>query len=127
MATYYVHKGVGSDSNNGLSWANCFATLKKARDVSGNNDTIYVRAGSTPYYETLELRKNGQKWLADDGHQVGRVTSGTFSPTLAVGGGLALIDRAVPLGGRVGGAIRDRVEEVGVGKPPFVPPAVRRE
>jgi PKD repeat protein len=69
MTTYYVHKGVGSDSNNGLSWANCFNSLKKARDVSGNNDTIYVRAGSTPYYETLELRKNGQRWLADDGHQ----------------------------------------------------------
>lgn len=81
MTTYYVHKGVGSDSNNGLSWANAFSSLKKARDTSGNNDTIYVRAGSTPYYETLELRKNGQRWLADAGHQP--IVDGKYHDQLA--------------------------------------------
>jgi PKD repeat protein len=69
MTTYYVHKGVGSDSNNGLSWANAFSSLTKAKNTAGNNDTIYVRAGSTPYQEQLILNKNGQRWLADDGHQ----------------------------------------------------------
>ncbi|HOU42381.1 MAG TPA: pectate lyase, partial [Promineifilum sp.] len=59
--TYYVHKGVGSDSNNGLSWANCWSSLTKAQAVAGANDTIYVRAGATPYYERLGLSKNGQR------------------------------------------------------------------
>lgn len=68
MTTYYVHKGVGSDSNSGLSWALAWATLAKAAAASGVNDTVYVRAGATPYYERLGLSKNGQRWLADAGH-----------------------------------------------------------
>ncbi|MGB7962887.1 MAG: glycine cleavage system aminomethyltransferase GcvT [Propionicimonas sp.] len=71
------------------------------------------------------IPRPGMAVLDAEGHQVGRVTSGTFSPTLAVGVGLALIDRSVPLGSRVGVAVRDRVEEFDVVKPPFVTPAVR--
>jgi aminomethyltransferase len=71
------------------------------------------------------IPRPGMAVLDADGHQFGRVTSGTFSPTLSVGVGLALIDRTVPLGSRIGVAVRDRVEEFDVVKPPFVTPAVR--
>lgn len=81
MATYYVHKGVGSDSNNGLSWANAFSSLGKANQVSGNSDTIYVRAGATAYEEQLTISRSGQRWLADDGHQP--VINGRYHDGLA--------------------------------------------
>lgn len=71
------------------------------------------------------IPRPGMAVLDADGQQVGRVTSGTFSPTLAVGIGLALIDRAVALGSQIGVAVRDRVEPFEVVKPPFVTPAVR--
>ncbi|MCW5951606.1 MAG: glycine cleavage system aminomethyltransferase GcvT [Propionibacteriaceae bacterium] len=60
------------------------------------------------------------------GGHVGEVTSGTFSPTLGVGIGLALIDRSVPLGARIGVMVRSRTEEFEVVKPPFVTPSVRQ-
>ncbi|MGC4153731.1 MAG: glycine cleavage system aminomethyltransferase GcvT [Propionicimonas sp.] len=59
------------------------------------------------------------------GSHLGDVTSGTFSPTLGVGIGLALLDRSVPLGTRVGVLVRRRTEEFEVVKPPFVTPSVR--
>jgi aminomethyltransferase len=60
------------------------------------------------------------------GSHLGDVTSGTFSPTLGVGIGLALLDRSVPLGARVGVLVRRRTEEFEVVKPPFVTPSVRQ-
>lgn len=69
MTNYYVHKGVGSDSNNGLSWANAWSSLGKAQAVAGTNATVYVRAGATPYYEQLRINKAGQSYIADTGHQ----------------------------------------------------------
>ncbi|MGC3953977.1 MAG: glycine cleavage system aminomethyltransferase GcvT [Propionicimonas sp.] len=60
------------------------------------------------------------------GSPVGELTSGTFSPTLGTGIGLALLDRAVPLGARVGVLVRGRTEEFEVVKPPFVTPSVRQ-
>lgn len=66
MATYYVHKGVGNNANTGTSWAQAFATIGKAVSTAGVNDTVYVRAGTTPYYERLPINKNGQKWIADN-------------------------------------------------------------
>ena len=68
MTTYYVHKGVGSDSNTGLSWAAAWSSLGKAQAVAGTNATIYVRAGATPYYEQLRINKAGQSYVADTGH-----------------------------------------------------------
>ena len=62
----------------------------------------------------------------DAGGRVGEVTSGTFSPTLGAGIGLALLDRSVPLGARVGLVVRGRTEEFEVVKPPFVTPSVRQ-
>jgi len=57
---------------------------------------------------------------------LGVVTSGTFSPTLQVGIGLALLDPATAPGTRAWVAIRDRVEPFEVCKPPLVEPRVRQ-
>ena len=59
------------------------------------------------------------------GAVVGEVTSGTFSPTLRLGIGLALLDRAVPEGAEVTVDVRGRTSTMRVVKPPFVPSHVR--
>jgi aminomethyltransferase len=60
-----------------------------------------------------------------DGDAVGEVTSGTFSPTLRTGIGLALLDRSVSEGDEVTVDIRGRDALMTVVKPPFVPSHVR--
>jgi aminomethyltransferase len=55
-----------------------------------------------------------------DGAQVGEVTSGTFSPTLRVGIGLAVLDRSVGEGDEVAVDVRGRPSTMRVVKPPFV-------
>jgi aminomethyltransferase len=55
-----------------------------------------------------------------DGTRVGEVTSGTFSPTLRCGIGLALLDRTVAEGDVVGVDIRGRTSAMTVVRPPFV-------
>ena len=57
--------------------------------------------------------------------RVGTVTSGTFSPTLGAGIGLALLDRRVTPGDQVAVQVRGRAEPFEVVKPPFVTPGVR--
>jgi aminomethyltransferase len=61
------------------------------------------------------------------GTRVGEVTSGTFSPTLRAGIGLALIDAAagVQEGDSLAVDVRGRQEAVEVVKPPFVASHVR--
>jgi aminomethyltransferase len=59
------------------------------------------------------------------GEPVGRVTSGTFSPTLRQGIALALLDRSVALGDEVVVDVRGRAVPATVTKPPFVTPGVR--
>jgi aminomethyltransferase len=61
----------------------------------------------------------------DTGEPLGRVTSGTFSPTRRVGIGLALLDAAVAEGDEVAVDVRGRREAFVVTKPPFVTPGVR--
>lgn len=60
-----------------------------------------------------------------DGNEIGEVTSGTFSPTLQQGIGLALLNAGTEAGTKVGVQIRNRTEEFEVVKPPFVTPGVR--
>jgi aminomethyltransferase len=55
-----------------------------------------------------------------DGRRVGEVTSGTFSPTLRQGIGLALLDRSVSEGDEVSVDVRGRPAVMTVVKPPFV-------
>jgi aminomethyltransferase len=60
-----------------------------------------------------------------DGGDVGEVTSGTFSPTLRTGIGLALLDRAVKEGDEVVVDVRGQAAPMQVTKPPFVESHVR--
>jgi glycine cleavage system T protein (aminomethyltransferase) len=62
---------------------------------------------------------------AADGTVVGEVTSGTFSPTLRVGIGLALLDPAVGEGDQVQVDVRGRTSVMDVVRPPFVHPSTR--
>ena len=63
--------------------------------------------------------------LARDGAPVGEVTSGTFSPTLKKGIGLALLQTGVAEGDDVAVDVRGRRSSVRVVKPPFVESHVR--
>jgi aminomethyltransferase len=78
--------------------------------------------------EALErgIPRPHQSVLAGDA-VVGEVTSGTFSPTLKKGIGLALLATAsgVGEGDEVVVDVRGRPAPVRVVKPPFVPPHVR--
>ena len=60
-----------------------------------------------------------------EGHQIGEVTSGTFSPSLKTGIGLALLNRGVNEGDEVVLDVRGRTSVARVVKPPFVPSHVR--
>ncbi len=57
------------------------------------------------------------------GEVIGELTSGTFSPTLRQGIGLALLDRGIADGTRVTVDVRKRSEDFTVTKAPFVEPA----
>lgn len=59
------------------------------------------------------------------GARVGEVTSGTFSPTLRQGVGLALLDAAVGVDDEVIVDVRGRAARFRVVKPPFVSPSTR--
>lgn len=63
--------------------------------------------------------------VAQDGTEIGEVTSGTFSPTLSKGVALALLPAGIAPGTTVQVLIRDREEPFVVTKPPFVTPGVR--
>jgi aminomethyltransferase len=60
-----------------------------------------------------------------DGHEIGSVTSGTFSPTLKTGIALALLDSRFVVGEEVEVDVRTRREAFTITKPPFVTPGVR--
>ena len=66
--------------------------------------------------------------VGDDGtlgDVVGEITSGTFSPTLRQGVGLALLDRSIDDGRTVVVDIRNRQERFTVTRPPFVEPSTK--
>ena len=60
-----------------------------------------------------------------DGHEIGSVTSGTFSPTLKTGIALALVDARFVVDEQVLVDVRQRREQFTIVKPPFVTPGVR--
>ncbi len=63
----------------------------------------------------------------DGAQEVGRTTSGTFSPTLGQGIALALVDRSVEVGSEVALDVRGRRLPVRVVNPPFVEARVRQD
>lgn len=62
---------------------------------------------------------------AMSGEVIGEVTSGTFSPTLKQGIGLALLDSSIAVGDEVVVDVRGRASRFSVVKPPFVTPSTR--
>ncbi|MDN5804683.1 MAG: glycine cleavage system protein T, partial [Microlunatus sp.] len=60
-----------------------------------------------------------------DGHEIGSITSGTFSPTLKTGIALALLDARFSVDEQVEVEVRNRREPFIITKPPFVTPGVR--
>ncbi|MGY1603361.1 glycine cleavage system aminomethyltransferase GcvT [Geodermatophilus sp. SYSU D00815] len=73
------------------------------------------------------IPRPGMPVLDASGARIGEVTSGTFSPTLKTGIGLALLDTAagVAEGAEVTVDVRGRPQPVEVVRPPFVEPHVR--
>jgi aminomethyltransferase len=66
------------------------------------------------------IPRPGMAVRSADGAAVGRITSGTFSPTRRAGIGLALLDRSVAEGDEVRVDIRGRESVMRVVRPPFV-------
>ncbi|MBA4609918.1 MULTISPECIES: glycine cleavage system aminomethyltransferase GcvT [Aeromicrobium] len=73
------------------------------------------------------IPRPGMAVHAADGGVLGEVTSGTFSPTLRQGIGLALLDRTVADGDTVTVDVRGRQQEFTVTKPPFVEPSTKED
>ena len=71
------------------------------------------------------IPRGGMNVLDATGAVVGKVTSGTFSPTLKIGIGLALINPAIAIGSELSIDVRGRTSAVKVVKPPFVESRVR--
>lgn len=71
------------------------------------------------------IPRGGMNVLDASGTVVGIVTSGTFSPTLKNGIGLALIKAGIPVGAELTIDLRGRASSVKVVKPPFVESHVR--
>ena len=71
------------------------------------------------------IPRPGMPVLSADGATIGEMTSGTFSPTLKQGIGLALLDPVITEGDEVVVDVRGRQARFTVTKPPFVTPHVR--
>jgi len=71
------------------------------------------------------IPRAGMNVLDSNDQVVGTVTSGTFSPTLKAGIGLALIKPDIAVGAALKIDVRGRTSDVLVTKPPFVPSHVR--
>ncbi|RLV55958.1 glycine cleavage system aminomethyltransferase GcvT [Aeromicrobium phragmitis] len=73
------------------------------------------------------IPRPGMTVTSTDGRPLGEVTSGTFSPTLRQGIGLALLDRTVADGETVVVDVRGRTQSFTVVKPPFVSPSTKED
>jgi len=71
------------------------------------------------------IPRAGMNVLDGNDQVVGIITSGTFSPTLKAGIGLALIKPDIAIGSALKIDVRGRTSDVLVTKPPFVPSHVR--
>jgi aminomethyltransferase len=73
------------------------------------------------------IPRPGMAVLDDSGGRIGELTSGTFSPTLKAGIGLALLDTAagVQEGAEITVDVRGRPQPAEVVRPPFVPSHVK--
>lgn len=103
-----------------MGWA-----VKLDHDFIGRDALAAIREAG-PRRRLWGLRVTGRRPLRQglsvraDGDHVGTVTSGSFSPTLQVGIGLALLDDPVGPGDEVVVDVRGREVEAVVVRPPFV-------
>ena len=93
------------------------ATLERQRSSKSVRTLRGLRA------EGRGIPRPGMVVRDGDGSVIGEITSGTFSPTLRQGIGLALLDPDVPEGAPVTVDVRKRSEAFTVVKPPFVSPS----
>ena len=70
------------------------------------------------------IPRHGMSVVDDQSTIIGEVTSGTFSPSLKCGIGLAMVPSTTAVGDQVLVEVRGRLEPFEVVKPPFVPPHV---
>ena len=86
-------------------------------------------AGDVRHLVGLKAKGRGiprpEMTVLSGGEAVGEVTSGTFSPTLRTGIGLALVEQSIKVGDEVVVDIRGRSELFDVVKPPFVQPSTK--
>ena len=112
----------------GLSWA-----VGWSKTEFNGREALLAKKGSAllPKLHGLVLLDRGVPrpgmavHLMPDGPQVGTLTSGTFSPTLHTGIGLALLDASINDGDEVSVNVRGRWLTARVTKPPLVPAHVR--
>jgi aminomethyltransferase len=90
------------------------AALVAERAAAGGRRLWGVRAAGRA------IPRPGMTVTDGAGSAVGTVTSGTFSPTLRSGIGLALLDRPLGPGADVAVVVRGRAEPFAVVRPPFV-------
>lgn len=111
----------------GISWAVGWAKP----DFAGRDALLAIReAGPSRRSRGIKalgrgIPRPGMAVIDGDGKIIGEVTSGTFSPTLRTGVGLALVGVDHEPGSRVGVQVRSRVEQFELVKPPFVESHVR--
>jgi aminomethyltransferase len=104
-----------------LGWA-----VKLDRDDFRGHDALVAAKRQGPARRLFGLRVDGRRppragmRVRDGAMPVGTVTSGSFSPTLGCGIGLALLDHPVRPGDRVTLDVRGTDVDVEVVKPPFV-------
>jgi aminomethyltransferase len=105
----------------GASWA-----VGWDKPVFWGRDALVAERAAGPHRRVRGLRATDRAipragmTVRSDGHDVGVVTSGTFSPSLKVGIALALVDSAISEGQQVTVDVRGRDAAMDVVRPPFV-------
>jgi dockerin type I repeat protein len=67
--TYHVSK-TGNDSNTGESWEDAFLNIKKATDLSLENDKIWVAEGTYIEGESIEVKQGVSMYGGFDGSEI---------------------------------------------------------
>ncbi len=96
------------------------------------SDVLQLERANNPAKKSMALKaldrgipRGGMQVKNSAGEVVGTVTSGTFSPTLKVGIGIALVNSSVSVGEKLTIDVRGRDSQCEVVKLPFVPSHVR--